>query len=203
MRKRAIIISALIFAVISCTKDRNPQPPMGWTAQNAVDKFCGVYALESAEWDGAPLDLDGDGIANPSFLEELLSGTPLGFQTSSYVIIYPAFKLNTPTQINAYLYYGDFNDNNPGGYSLDVIQFYYNVNVEGNFSFILSGTTPDSHNDATYDATYCRFDNISAGLEGDLFVISGDTDYFDFITLTAVSGRETFRYRCISTKQKQ
>ena len=177
MRKRAIIISALIFAVISCTKDRNPQPPMGWTAQNAVDKFCGVYALESAEWDGAPLDLDGDGIANPSFLEELLSGTPMGFQTSSHVIIYPAFKLNTPTQINAYLYYGDFNDNNPGGYSLDVIQFYYNVNVEGNFSFILSGTT--------------------------LFVISGDTDYFDFITLTAVSGRETFRYRCISTKQKQ
>ena len=200
MKSRYILVSALILATASCTKDRNPQPPMGWTAQNVVDRICGVYTLESAQWDGAPLDLDGDGIASPSFMEELLSGEWLGYQDQYCdVTIYPATRLDSPTQINAYIYHGDFMDDSNGGYSLDQIQFYYKVDVEGALSFEFNKASVYS---------FCgekkrRLDNVQAGFEGDLFVISGDTDYFDLVSQTAVPGRETFRYRGISTKEKR
>lgn len=199
MKNRFIIAAAFILSAVSCMKDRNPQPPMGWTAQDVVDRICGVYALESAQWDGAPLDLDGDGISSPSFMDELLSGTWLGSQTECNLTIVPATRLNTSTEIYAYIYHGDFKDDGNGGYSLERIQLSYKVDAEGSISSYSQQVSVSSH----CGGEYFRLDNVQAGFEGDLFVISGDTDYFDLTSKTAVPGRETFRYRCISTKEKR
>ena len=113
--------------------------------------------------------------------------------------IFPATRLDSPTQINAYIYHGDFRDDSNGGYSLDQIQFYYKVDVEGALSFEFNKASVYSFSGEKKR----RLDNVQAGFEGDLFVISGDTDYFDLVSLTAVPGRETFRYRGISTKEKR
>ena len=49
-------------------------------AQLTADKVCGIYQAVEATWDGEPLDVNNDGVAKESFLEELLDGPYLGIQ---------------------------------------------------------------------------------------------------------------------------
>lgn len=199
MKNRFLIAAVLILAATSCAKDRRPQPPMGWTAQDAVDRICGVYRLDSVEWTGQPVDLNGDGYA-ASLMEELLGGQWLGIQADCEATVHPATKLNTPTDAPVRVYFGDFLDNGNGGYSLGELALYYSVNASGEISLTWNNSI-NTFFSGSADSHF-RFANVDVRIENDLLAVSVDTDYWDLATGTIVSGREILRYKCISTKQK-
>lgn len=198
MKKKVFMIVLSVLTVAACTKDRRPQPAMGWTAQDRVDQICGQYALVQGEWSGKDMDLNGDGLIMP-FLEELQGGTWMGLQTTSRsATITPATRLDTPTDIAVTVYYGDLFPSGVGGYSLDRISFHYTIDKAGDIQFHTNGIFIRSFN----DETHYKFENVQVRFISDYLEISADTDYYDYASGALISGRETFRYECISTKQK-
>jgi len=69
-------IMACVVALSLCACEKEFSFAMSQEAMDAVDGLCGEYMITSLEWDGGPVDLDGDGIASESFLEECLGGGP-------------------------------------------------------------------------------------------------------------------------------
>ena len=102
------LLTAVIAVVSLCACSERPGPSMGWTAQNAVDKLCGRYEVESLTWDGPEADINGDGIIAPTHLEELLQGPWDGIQDPGgpFVYVIPASELGKGTNVDAHLFIG-------------------------------------------------------------------------------------------------
>ena len=209
MRTRYLAIIFVSLAAFSCQEDR-PGPAMGWTAQDAVDRFCGMYRMVSNSWDG-PLeaDLTGDGIVAGSHFEELLSGKWLGVQEPLFHI-QPVLKLDKPQQFTLGAFGGDYVEGweeSLSAYSILSISCYYTVDVNGAIRVVVDEDRMlheqlSHYNGEIPGVRHCRFDNIEVSLEGDIIALSGDTSYYNYFTGNEISGRETFFYKCVSSKEK-
>ena len=116
-----------------------------------MDKVCGVYELVSLEWDGGPVDLNGDGTALPGLLEEALSGEFLGYTVGNLdhetgritgTVYAPAYDPEKNgyngssgkypgTEIMLPLFTGDYEEGTRWPYSLGAIHAYYRVEPSG------------------------------------------------------------------------
>lgn len=68
--KFAISLALAFMAAVACDKNKVVYD-MTDAARAAMDRLVGEYELVGAEWDGAPVDLNGDGVASASIFDEL------------------------------------------------------------------------------------------------------------------------------------
>ena len=66
----AIALALTFITAVACDKDRVAYD-MTEAGRAAMDRLVGEYELIDAEWDGVPVDLDGDGVASASIFDEL------------------------------------------------------------------------------------------------------------------------------------
>lgn len=66
----AISLALTLMAAVACDKNKVVYD-MTDAARAAMDRLVGEYELVGAEWDGAPVDLNGDGVASASIFDEL------------------------------------------------------------------------------------------------------------------------------------
>ena len=66
----AIALALTFITAVACDKARVAYD-MTEAGRAAMDRLVGEYELIDAEWDGVPVDLDGDGVASASIFDEL------------------------------------------------------------------------------------------------------------------------------------
>ena len=215
--KRILSLLVLVLAV-SCRQDypylRTPE------AVATMDRVCGVYQLVSLDWDGGPVDLNGDGIAGESLLEEALSGPFLGL-TSCYdeqtgrltgrveaapynpaLVTGDGKGLYTGTPMFFPLFMGDGPVQDGVRVSLHAVYAYYQVDPDGNLVLEYARTDDRSYCDPR--GAYAGMEGIALNwLENGDFRASAVVRFYDALQEKLVSGRETALYRCVSTKVRK
>lgn len=189
-----------------------------------MDKVCGVYELVSLEWDGGPVDLNGDGTALPGLLEEALSGEFLGYTVGNLdretgritgTVYAPAYDPEKNgyngssgkypgTEIMLPLFTGDYEEGTRWPYSLGAIHAYYRVESSGELTLAYDRKQQASFHQGVVTLPECAFSAVQVVWEesGD-FRISAETAFYDYLSKRMVGGRETALYRCISTKVRE
>lgn len=66
----ALALALTFMAAVACDKNKVAYD-MTDAARAAMDRLVGEYELVGAEWDGSPVDLNGDGVASASIFDEL------------------------------------------------------------------------------------------------------------------------------------
>lgn len=208
---RLAAFAAAVAALAGC--EVKYEKLMSDAAVATADRVCGVYRLTDASWDGAPLDLDCDGVASGSFMDECLKGDFLGWVLSDgenldvhiYAIQYGSEK---PVKIYIPFFQGDYTlplkqDGMPT-YSLNSIDAEYSILEDGTLSIDCMST--QRHSSHGPQGAFCDVWDIELTWDRDGdgdFILSGTTRFIDRISGNEVEGRETLRYHCISTKEKK
>lgn len=189
-----------------------------------MDKVCGVYELVSLEWDGGPVDLNGDGTALPGLLEEALSGEFLGYTVGNLdhetgritgTVYAPAYDPEKNgyngssgkypgTEIMLPLFMGDYEEGTRWPYSLGAIHAYYRVEPSGELTLSYDREQQAGFHQGVVTLPECAFSAVQVVWEesGD-FRISAETAFYDYLSKRMVGGRETALYHCISTKVRE
>lgn len=200
MRKCAWSLIALALAG-ACTIER-PGPEMGWEMQAVQDAVVGQYELYAASWDGPALDVGGDGDVQGDFLSRLWDGLWAGSCTLG------------PSGRPTFTIYGLFPD--LAYYPWSYASFLLPVFCQADEPY--AAVRGDKKGLAYYRLTeipvrlFFLTDGSCQGeteIEGQFswengeIVFSCDTSFYDHLTGQTVSGRATFRYLCVSSKQKK
>ena len=175
-------------------------------AQLTADKVCGVYKAVEATWDGEPLDVNNDGIARESFMEELLKGEYLGLQYKEDELtttVQPCYRSGSITSVAFPFFLGYYSDSDLRFsiplYTCDHIIIAYEINDEG----VLTIKDQYSYIWLTGQKEHAKVENVSITWEDGDFLISADTGFYNYLSQTFTEGRATFRYHCISTKEEK
>ena len=165
-----------------------------------MDKVCGVYELVSLEWDGGPVDLNGDGTALPGLLEEALSGEFLGYTVGN--LDHETGRITGTVYAPAY----DPEKNGYNGslrYSPDMEKVYV-VEPSGELTLSYDREQQAGFHQGVVTLPECAFSAVQVVWEesGD-FRISAETAFYDYLSKRMVGGRETALYHCISTKVRE
>lgn len=174
-----------------------------------ADRICGVYRLVDMQWTGGPMDLNGDGIALPSMLDECLSGEFMGIlptetgeiETTVSPISYGSEQLPTMRFV---MFQGDYT---PGlqeetKYSAELLRGGYEIHPDGSYTLSMPTYEHCSRKDPSSKVYGIQDIVVSWEPDGD-FLVSGTTKFYDYLTGREVEGRETLRYHCISTKERK
>ena len=176
-------------------------------AQLTADKVCGIYQAVEATWDGEPLDVNNDGVAKESFLEELLDGPYLGIQYDPSRLttrVNPCYYSKSLTSVSFPFFKGCYSElylrSSIPLYTCESIDIYYQIDDDGLLTiqdqFVYLRTAGEHDHD--------QIQNVSIKWEADgYFIVSGQTGFYNFLTQRNTEGRATFRYHCISTKEKK
>ena len=70
MRRTTAFILAALAALTSCVKEEWEQD-LSDEAREIMDRVVGKYVIEEMNWDGNPVDLNGEGKAEPDSADEL------------------------------------------------------------------------------------------------------------------------------------
>ena len=216
---RIASVGAAISALAGCGEKY--EKLMTDAAIATADRVCGVYRLVDAVWDGAPLDLDEDGIASESFLEECLAGNHLGLVATEEGVTGRVHSItygsDRPVEMYLPFFHGEYSlsgQSAPGATLGDgsKVPLYSCESLKGSYSIREDGTLvldflSSQRRSAWYPETaFCDVWDISVTWDSDGdgdFILSGTTRFIDRISGNEVEGRETLRYHCISTKEKK
>ena len=211
---RLAAFAAAVAALAGC--EVKYEKLMSDAAVATADRVCGVYRLTDASWDGAPLDLDCDGVASGSFMDECLKGDFLGWVLSdgeNLDVHISAIQYGSERPVEMYLpfFHGDYSlsgQSAPGGtlgdgskvplYSCESLKGSYSIREDG--TLVLDFLSSQRRSDWYPETAFCDVWDISVTWD---FILSGTTRFIDRISGNEVEGRETLRYHCISTKEKK
>ena len=192
----AITLALTLLAAIACDKNK-VEYDMTDAARAAMDRLVGEYELVGAEWDGAPVDLNGDGVASASIFDELKEVPDLtdeiGIEidmTAPYLtsvrisLLIEEIYLNTSIAFwNKSVYTPRFSVDSSGNYDLGIDPYYGKVSDDGR----------------------CQgyFYKMNVRLEGDdILYLSGYTVLRDDRSGQPVNGTLTYKFKCVSGKGK-
>ena len=193
----AITLALTLMAAIACDKNK-VEYDMTDAARAAMDRLVGEYELVGAEWDGAPVDLNGDGVASASIFDELKEVPDLtdeiGIEidmTAPYLtsvrisLLIEEIYLNTSIAFwNKSVYTPKFSVDSSGNYDLGIDPYYGKVS----------------------DDSRCQgyFYKMDVRLEGDdMLYLSGYTVLRDDRSGQPVTGTLTYKFKCVSGKGKK
>ena len=193
----AITLALTLMAAIACDKNK-VEYDMTDAARAAMDRLVGEYELVGAEWDGAPVDLNGDGVASASIFDELKEVPDLtdeiGIEidmTAPYLtsvrisLLIEEIYLNTSIAFwNKSVYTPRFSVDSSGNYDLGIDPYYGKVSDDGR----------------------CQgyFYKMNVRLEGDdILYLSGYTVLRDDRSGQPVNGTLTYKFKCVSGKGKK
>lgn len=192
----AITLALTLMAAIACDKNK-VEYDMTDAARAAMDRLVGEYELVGAEWDGAPVDLNDDGVASASIFDELKEVPDLTdeigieidmeapYRTSVRIsLLIEEIYLNTSIAFwNKSVFTPKFSVDSSGNYDLGIDPYYGKVSDDGR----------------------CQgyFYKMNVRLEGDdMLYLSGYTVLRDDRSGQPVNGTLTYKFKCVSGKGK-
>ena len=193
----AISLALTFMAAVACDKNK-VEYDMTDAARAAMDRLVGEYELVGAEWDGAPVDLNGDGVASASIFDELKEVPDLTdeigieidmaapYRTSVRIsLLIEEIYLNTSIAFwNKSVFTPKFSVDSSGNYDLGIDPYYGKVS----------------------DDSRCQgyFYKMNVRLEGDdILYLSGYTVLRDDRSGQPVKGTLTYKFKCVSGKGKK
>ena len=192
----AISLALTLMAAVACDKNKVVYD-MTDAARAAMDRLVGEYELVGAEWDGAPVDLNGDGVASASIFDELKEVPDLTdeigieidmaapYRTSVRIsLLIEEIYLNTSIAFwNKSVFTPKFSVDSSGNYDLGIDPYYGKVSDDGR----------------------CQgyFYKMNVRLEGDdILYLSGYTVLRDDRAGQPVNGTLVYKFKCVSGKGK-
>ena len=192
----AFALALTFMAAVACDKNKVVYD-MTDAARAAMDRLVGEYELVGAEWDGAPVDLNGDGVASASIFDELKEVPDLTdeigieidmtapYRTSVRIsLLIEEIYLNTSIAFwNKSVFTPKFSVDSSGNYDLGIDPYYGKVSDDGR----------------------CQgyFYKMNVRLEGDdILYLSGYTVLRDDRSGQPVNGTLTYKFKCVSGKGK-
>lgn len=192
----ALALALTFMAAVACDKNKVVYD-MTDAARAAMDRLVGEYELVGAEWDGAPVDLNGDGVASASIFDELKEVPDLTdeigieidmtapYRTSVRIsLLIEEIYLNTSIAFwNKSVFTPKFSVDSSGNYDLSIDPYYGKVSDDGR----------------------CQgyFYKMNVRLEGDdILYLSGYTVLRDDRSGQPVNGTLTYKFKCVSGKGK-
>lgn len=192
----AISLALTLMAAVACDKNKVVYD-MTDAARAAMDRLVGEYELVGAEWDGAPVDLNRDGVASASIFDELKEVPDLtdeiGIEidmTAPYLtsvrisLLIEEIYLNTSIAFwNKSVFTPKFSVDSSGNYDLGIDPYYGKVSDDGR----------------------CQgyFYKMNVRLEGDdILYLSGYTVLRDDRSGQPVNGTLVYKFKCVSGKGK-
>ncbi len=193
----AISLALTLMAVVACDKNKVVYD-MTDAARAAMDRLVGEYELVGAEWDGAPVDLNGDGVASASIFDELKEVPDLTdeigieidmaapYRTSVRIsLLIEEIYLNTSIAFwNKSIFTPKFLVDSSGNYDLGIDPYY--------------GKVSDDSRSQGY------FYKMNVRLEGDdMLYLSGYTVLRDDRSGQPVNGTLVYKFKCVNGKGKK
>lgn len=192
----ALALALTFMAAVACDKNKVVYD-MTDAARAAMDRLVGEYKLVGAEWDGAPVDLNGDGVAPASIFDELKEVPDLTdeigieidmaapYRTSVRIsLLIEEIYLNTSIAFwNKSVFTPKFSVDSSGNYDLGIDPYYGKVS----------------------DDSRCQgyFYKMNVRLEGDdMLYLSGYTVLRDDRSGQPVNGTLVYKFKCVSGKGK-
>jgi len=192
----ALALTLTLMAAIACDKDKVSYD-MTEAGRAAMDRLVGEYELVGAEWDGAPVDLNGDGVASASIFDELKEVPDLTDETGIEIDMTVPYRttvrislliediyLNTSSAFwNKRVYTPTFSVDSSGNYDLGIDPNYGKISDDGR----------------------CQgyFYKMNVRLEGDdILYLSGCSVLRDERSGQPVNGTLTYKFKCVSGKGK-
>lgn len=192
----ALALALTLMAAIACDKDKVSYD-MTEAGRAAMDRLVGEYELVGAEWDGAPLDLNGDGVASVSIFDELKEVPNLTDEIGIEIDMAAPYRttvrislliediyLNTSSAFwNKRVYTPTFSVDSSGNYDLGIDPYYGKISDDGR----------------------CQgyFYKMNVRLEGDdILYLSGYSVLRDERSAQPVNGTLTYKFKCVSGKGK-
>lgn len=192
----ALALALTFMAAVACDKSK-VEYDMTDAARAAMDRLVGEYELVGAEWDGATVDLNGDGVASASIFDELKEVPDLTdeigieidmtapYWTSVRIsLLIEEIYLNTSIAFwNKSVFTPKFSVDSSGNYDLGIDPYYGKVSDDGR----------------------CQgyFYKMNVRLEGDdILYLSGYTVLRDDRSGLPVNGTLVYKFKCVSGKGK-
>ena len=192
----AFALALTFMAAVACDKNKVVYD-MTDAARAAMDRLVGEYELVGAEWDGAPVDLNDDGVASASIFDELKEVPDLTdeigieidmtapYRTSVRIsLLIEEIYLNTSIAFwNKSIFTPKFSVDSSGNYDLGIDPYYGKVSDDGR----------------------CQgyFYKMNVRLEGDdMLYLSGYTVLRDDRSGQPVNGTLVYKFKCVNGKGK-
>lgn len=192
----AFALALTFMAAVACDKNKVVYD-MTDAARAAMDRLVGEYELVGAEWDGAPVDLNDDGVASASIFDELKEVPDLTdeigieidmtapYRTAVRIsLLIEEIYLNTSIAFwNKSIFTPKFSVDSSGNYDLSIDPYYGKVS----------------------DDSRCQgyFYKMNVRLEGDdILYLSGYTVLRDDRSGQPVNGTLVYKFKCVSGKGK-
>lgn len=192
----AFALALTFMAAVACDKNKVVYD-MTDAARAAMDRLVGEYELVGAEWDGAPVDLNDDGVASASIFDELKEVPDLTdeigieidmtapYRTSVRIsLLIEEIYLNTSIAFwNKSVFTPKFSVDSSGNYDLGIDPYYGKVSDDGR----------------------CQgyFYKMNVRLEGDdILYLSGYTVLRDDRSGLPVNGTLVYKFKCVNGKGK-
>lgn len=192
----ALALALTFMAAVACDKNKVVYD-MTDAARAAMDRLVGEYELVGAEWDGAPVDLNDDGVASASIFDELKEVPDLTdeigieidmtapYRTSVRIsLLIEEIYLNTSIAFwNKSIFTPKFSVDSSGNYDLGIDPYYGKVS----------------------DDSRCQgyFYKMNVRLEGDdILYLSGYTVLRDDRSGQPVNGTLVYKFKCVNGKGK-
>lgn len=192
----ALALALTFMSAVACDKNKVVYD-MTDAARAAMDRLVGEYELVGAEWDGAPVDLNDDGVASASIFDELKEVPDLTdeigieidmeapYRTSVRIsLLIEEIYLNTSIAFwNKSIFTPKFSVDSSGNYDLGIDPYYGKVS----------------------DDSRCQgyFYKMNVRLEGDdILYLSGYTVLRDDRSGQPVNGTLVYKFKCVNGKGK-
>ena len=188
MRRTTAFILAALAALTSCVKEEWEQD-LSDEAREIMDRVVGKYVIEEMNWDGNPVDLNGDGTAEPDIADELT-----GRASATVDRIYNEWDNSHDGQMNFLI--------NVNEYPQETWSRWNMIHVTLEFAVRFGEFDPDlDYLNRHASSNSYRLENFDIQLlDGERFVLSADTMVYDYLSQGAVEGRMSWIFRCISGK---
>lgn len=192
----ALALALTLMAAVACDKDKVSYD-MTEAGRAAMDRLVGEYELVGAEWDGVPVDLNGDGVASVSIFDELKEVPDLTDEIGIEIDMAAPYRttvrislliediyLNTSSAFwNKRVYTPTFSVDSSGNYDLGIDPYYGKISDDGR----------------------CQgyFYKMNVRLEGDdILYLSGYSVLRDERSAQPENGTLTYKFKCVSGKGK-
>ena len=188
MRRTTAFILAALAALTSCVKEEWKQD-LSDEAREIMDRVVGKYVIEEMNWDGNPVDLNGDGTAESEIADELT-----GRASATVDRIDNEWDNSHDGQMNFHINVNEYPQKAWSGWSMIYVRLEFDVRY-GEFDPDLDYLNRHASSDRY------RLENFDIQLlDGERFVLSADTMVYDYLSQGAVEGRMSWIFRCISGK---
>lgn len=188
MRRTTAFILAALAALTSCVKEEWKQD-LSDEAREIMDRVVGKYVIEEMNWDGNPVDLNGDGTAEPDIADELTDRA-----SATVDRIYNEWDNSHVGQMNFLINVNEYPQETWSRWSMIHVTLEFAVRFgefDPDLDYLNRHASSDSYRLENFDIQL---------LDGERFVLSADTMVYDYLSQGAVEGRMSWIFRCISGK---